>query len=264
MRSVILFLACLFISAATASGQSTADLEATICQGDTALMSVSVTDADSLQWYYNSVAVPGGNNDTLTAFRSGIYYLKAFRSQCFDVSGDIRIFMAYPRANDDYVKVPLGALATFDVLANDNPNCAPFDPKTFTIISPPVIGTLVSAAGGMIVYKPPVSSFGTDKFVYRITDVEGRRTNEATVSVELYIDCAMVYPNPVEDKLNITVNNKRIHAIKIFDALGRELYHTPVSSTMVSIDMHAFAQGFYVVRLLEHDGPGCMIKVQKR
>jgi hypothetical protein len=264
MLRIILFLLFLSGPVVQVLGQSTADLETTMCLGDSATMTVSVTYADSLQWYRNGYAMPGANKDTLVTELGGIYYLKAFRSQCEDVSGDIRIFITSPTTSDDYVVASLGSLATFDVLANDNPACAPFDRSSFAIVSPPVMGTLLSSAGGIIVYKPSPVKLGTDKFVYRVKDIEGRLAREATVSIELYIDCAILYPNPVENLLHISVNNKKIHAIRIFDATGREVYYTTVSKIALTVDMSNYAQGLYLVELLEYDGPGCTIKVVKK
>lgn len=264
MLRAILFLLLLSGSVVQALGQSTTDLETTMCLGDTAVMTVSVTYSDSLQWYRNGNAVPGANDDTLITALGGIYYLKAFRSQCEDVSGDIRIFITSPETSDDYIIAPLGSLATFDVLANDNAACAPFDKSSFAIVSPPSMGTLISWAGGIIVYKPSAVKLGIDKFVYRVKDIEGRLAREATVSIELYIDCAILYPNPVDNLLHISVNNKKINAIKIFDATGREVYHTVVSKVGMTVDMSNYAQGLYVVAFLEHDGPGCTIKVVKK
>jgi hypothetical protein len=266
MLRAILYLVFLSTSVVSAFGQSTADLETTMCVGDTAVMTVSVTYADSLQWYRNGNAMPGANKDTLITVLGGIYYLKAFRlqSQCEDVSGDIRIFITSPTTSDDYVVAPLGSLATFDVLANDNAACAPFDKSSFAIVTPPTMGTLVSSAGGIIVYKPSPVKLGTDKFVYRVKDTEGRLAREGTVSIELYIDCAILYPNPVENLLHISVNNKKIHAIRIYDATGKEIYYTAVSKIALTVDMSSYAQGLYLVELLEHDGPGCTIKVLKK
>jgi hypothetical protein len=266
MLRTVLFLLFLSGSVAQAFGQSTADLETTMCVGDTAVMTVSVTYADSLQWYRNGNVVPGANKDTLITALGGIYYLKAFmfQSQCEDVSGDIRIFIASPATSDDYVAAPLGSLTTFDVLANDDAACAPFDKSSFAIVTPPALGTLVSSAGGIIIYKPSPVKLGIDKFIYRVKDIEGRLAREATVSIELYIDCAILYPNPVENLLHISVNNKKIHAIRIFDATGREVYYTTVSKIALTVDMSSYAQGLYMVELLERDGPGCTIKVLKQ
>ncbi|MFA6059696.1 MAG: T9SS type A sorting domain-containing protein [Taibaiella sp.] len=264
MLRTILFILFLSGSVIPAFGQSTADLETTMCLGDTAIMTVSVTDADSLQWYRNGNAMPGANKDTLITVLGGIYYLKAFRSQCEDISGDIRIFITTPTINDDYVIAPLGSLTTFDVLANDNAACGPFDKSSFAIVTPPAMGTLVSSAGGIIVYKPSPVKLGTDKFMYRVKDIKGRLAREATVSIELYIDCAILYPNPVEDLLHISVNNKKIYALKIFDATGREVYYTTISKVALTVDMSNYAQGLYLVELLEREGQGCTIKVLKK
>jgi hypothetical protein len=230
-------------------------------------MSAQIVDADSMQWYRNNQPIPGANKDTLVYTQGGLFYLRIFRGngkECMDQSGNIRVFMTHPRANDDYVIVPLGKPVTIDVLANDDPNCGPFDKNTFRITGLPAIGTLVSAEKGIVVYKPPSTLLGTDKFTYTVEDKEGRITNVATVTLELYIDCAMLYPNPVEDVMNVTVNKKKIHTIRIFDATGRETFRSPVNENNFSIDMHEYAQGMYIVELIEHDGPGCVFRVMKK
>ncbi len=264
VRSLLL---CLLLACSQyCVAQSTPDQEVTMCTGDTVTMTAKVIDADSLQWYHNEVAIPGANKDTLVYLNGGLFYLRAFSggAACVDQSGDIRVFITAPKANDDHIVVPLGKPVSFDVLANDEPLCAPFDKNSFTILTQPAIGTLVSHEQGLIVYKPSATTIGQDKFTYQIKDVDGRVTNEATVYLELFVDCALLYPNPVEQVLNITVNNKRIHAIKIYDARGRELYRTVVNGTSLKVDMGHYAQGIYIVDLLEHDGSGCTIKIQKK
>lgn len=261
------FLLCmLLVCSHCCLAQSTPEQEVTMCTGDTVTMTATVIDADSLQWYHNEVPIPGATKDTLVYVTGGLFYLRAFRSNsdCLDQSGDIRVFITYPRTNDDHLTVPLGKPVSIDVLENDEPLCAPFDRNSFTILTQPTIGTLSSYEKGFIVYKPSTTQIGQDKFTYRIRDVEGRIANEATVYLELYVDCALLYPNPVEQMLNITVNNKRIHSIKIYDATGREMYRTVVNGTVLTIDMSHYAQGIYIVDMLEHDGSGCTIKIRKK
>lgn len=264
--SRLLFLCLLLFCSRLSLAQGNSDQEVTMCAGDTVTMSVQVNDADSLQWYRNYFPINGANGETLVYFDGGLFFVRAFGPQgaCWDQSADIRVFMTYPRANDDQLIVPLGKPVTIDVLANDDPACAPFDKKTFTIVTQPAIGTLTAASEGVVVYRPPVATLGTDQFTYRITDVEGRVTNEATVFLELYIDCAILYPNPVDEVLNVTVNNKKIHTLRIYDATGREMYHTTVNSTALAIDLSNYAQGLYMVELMEHDGPGCTMKIMKK
>ncbi len=267
MRKLILILILFLCCEVWCHAQSTPDKEATMCVGDTATMTATATGADSFQWYRNNIAIPGANKDTLISYIGGIYFVRVFNGNsktCFDQSGDIRIYIETSRANDDYVTVPLGRNAVMDVLLNDDPKCAPFDKSTFHIISQPAIGTLVSAAEGIVTYKPSSTVIGPDKFTYAISDVEGRMTNVATVYLDLFLDCAIVYPNPVGDELNITVNSQKIHALRIYDMAGREMYKTNVSQNVLKVAVQHYAQGVYLVELIEKNGPGCIFKIQKK
>lgn len=257
-----LLLFCCFAGRA----QNTPDQEVTMCVGDTVTMSAAVLYADSLQWFHNGVPIPGANKDTLVYLEGGLFYLRAYsgRAVCMDQSRDIRVFITSPQAIDDHVVVTSGKPVSLDALANDQPLCAPFDRNTFTIVSPPSIGTLTSWEKGYIVYKPSVKNIGTDRFTYRVKDIDGRLSNEATIYIELIVDCAILYPNPVDQILHVTVNNKRIYALKIYDATGREMYRTVVDKSALDINISDYAQGVYIVELLEHDGSGCTMKIQKK
>lgn len=267
MRKLILILILFLCGGVWCYAQSTPDREATMCVGDTATMTATASNADSFQWYRNNVAIAGANNDTLISYQGGIYFVRVFNGDskgCFDQSGDIRIYIETSRANDDYVTVPLGKNAVMNVLLNDDPKCAPFDKSTFHIVSQPTIGTIVSAADGIVTYKPSPTIIGADKFTYVISDIEGRTTNVATVYLDLFLDCAIVYPNPVGEELNITVNAQKIHAVRIYDMAGRELHKENVAQNIIKIDVHTYAQGVYMVELIEKNGPGCIFKIQKK
>lgn len=267
MRKLILILILFLFCGVWCQAQSTPEKEAIMCVGDTATMTAAATGADSFQWFRNDIAIPGATNDTLISYQGGRYYVQVFKGNskvCFDQSGDIRIYIETSRANDDYVTVPLGKNAVMNVLLNDDPKCAPFDKSTFHIISPPAIGTIVSAAEGIVTYKPSPTMIGADKFTYAISDIEGRMTNVATVYLDLFLDCAIVYPNPVGDELNITVNSQKIHALRIYDMAGRELQRIPVGQNVLKINVQDYAQGIYMVELIEKNGPGCIFKIQKK
>lgn len=266
LRIVVLFLLLTCCSGHVVA-QSTPDLRADMCLGDTATMAVSVSNADSLQWYKNGVAIAGANNDTLLAFEGGAYFVRAFIGDgrtCTDESGNIRIIINYPYAHDDYMLVPLGKVAPLAVLLNDQPNCAPFDKGSLHIVTQPSLGIIARVENGIVQYKPPPTLLGVDKFTYAVTDTEGRVTNEAVVSVELFVDCAVLYPNPVENRLQVTVDNKKIRALKVYDGAGRALYQTVVEENNLTVDMSSFPQGIYMVELVGYDGPGCMVKIQKK
>lgn len=268
MYKKLLTLLLLTGPVASVFAQSTPALEATMCIGDTVTMTASVSYADSLQWYLDDYAIWGANRDTLVVFTGGSYYIRAYlrggEKTCFDQSGDISVYMDASNTNDDHVFVPLGKAAILDVLGNDNPNCAALDRSTLHIVQPPHTGAIVKVEKGMITYQPSSTNLDPDRFTYTIADVKGRRLNESTVVVEVFVDCAVLYPNPVNDVLHVAVNSRRIYAIRMYDGMGREVYKTVVDKANFDIDMRAYAQGFYLVELLEHNGTGCVIKIQKR
>ncbi|KAA5535094.1 T9SS type A sorting domain-containing protein [Taibaiella lutea] len=239
--------------------------EISMCQGDTAIMSAEVSDADSMQWYYNGHPVPGANNDTLKFTQGGMFYLMAFSEQgkCFTQSDFIRVEISYPSAIDDHYNLTLGRTEALNVLNNDNMACFAFNLSTITITRPPVVGSIMSIANGMIIYKASNSRLLPDYFTYRITDMEGRTTNEARVDIEVDLHCALLYPNPVKDVLNILVDPQKIHGINVYDASGKRLAALGIDQSNMKFNMSEYAQGIYFFEILERNGKGCTLKVQK-
>jgi len=68
-----------------------------------------------------------------------------------------------------------------------------------------------------------------------------------------------VYPNPVEDILNIN-SEEKTKEIKIFDTLGKTIY---LGTTEKQIDTKKFEKGIYVVQLTFENGKKQSIKVLK-
>lgn len=266
MCRLCLFLLLFLFGCKYTYSQSTPALEATICVGDTAIMTANVSYADSLQWYRNDIPISGAHKDTLIVFSEGLYYVRAFMGShngCMDQSGDIRIMLDHPSLNDDHVPVAIGKVTAIPVLDNDDPRCAPFNKESLRITTPPNKGTIISTENGTVQYRPTTTVTGTDKFSYTVSDVEGREPFAATVTVELIVDCAVVYPNPVEQVLGITIDSDQIKALKIYDIQGRELYRTTVEQPNLNIDMSAFAQGWYILEFLKSGESACIIKIQK-
>lgn len=258
--SVILF--CLLMQQVHA--QSTPTKLAEMCVGDTAYLSVTYNNADSIQWFRNDTAIAGTNNDTLITKLDGRYYARVYEGKrCFDQSGDIYIYYNFPQLIDDQYTVPITRNFMMDVLKNDQPTCAPFDLSTFKIIEPPAIGTIVSNAEGRVLYRPSINELGTDHFTYVIKDIEGRLANIARVTIDLDLSCAILYPNPTTGLTHIVVNNQKIESYAVYDGSGRMLFNKPINATLSTLDFSGLAQGMYVVKFIEHDGVGCSIKVRK-
>lgn len=263
---LLLTIVLLLGMAGSLKAQRTPRLETVMCQTDTAFLSADVRFGDSLQWYRDGVAIEGAHSDTLITTRDGVFFLRAFSKdrQCMDQSGEIEVKVLKPLVNDDYVTLQLGKLATIEVLLNDEALCAPFDKSALTIVTPPAMGTILSRANGQIIYKPAPDHLGTDQFTYKVTDQRGNESGTATVYIMLQLDCAQVYPNPVENNLNITVQNENIYAFKIMDASGRQVHRQHITGTSLTVDMSHYSQGMYIVQLLGHNGAGCTFKVYKQ
>lgn len=102
-----------------------------------------------------------------------------------DNSGDVR--------SDNPVVIP--------VLKNDKPgnDNTPLDPASLEIVEQPAHGTVIVKEDGTVVYTPEEGYTGPDSFTYRVKDVNGNRSNVATVNVN-------IIPNEVEVPNVITPN----------------------------------------------------------
>lgn len=246
-----------------ATAQSTRDTTVVICPGDSATMSATFSNTDSVQWYKNDFPLLGANNDTLVALDGGVYYVVAYKGECWNESGDITVKIAMPIARDDHYTLGLAHTEGLSILNNDEATCAEFDPNSLKIITPPRFGTIMSIANGRVMYRSAVTDIESDQFTYTIKDVEGHTTNLATVFIDIDFNCGLVYPNPVGNELNVVVNPKRIHAMNLYDSYGRLMYSSDVNRINYKINMGGFSQGNYVIEFLEKNGPGCKIKVHK-
>lgn len=255
----------IFVTGAAELCKAQVTREVTMCQGDTAIMSAVVADADSMRWFYNNQPVADATNDTLRSVRSGLYYLAAYSGggKCFEQSDFIRVNISYPAARDDNYALTPGRTEALNVLNNDDPACSAFNLSTITITHEPLIGNIVSVTNGKILYKASSNLLVPDNFSYRITDMEGRTTNEATVRIEVVLNCAMIYPNPVKDIVNVIVDPKRVHAINVYDAGGKRVASMSADRTDMKLDMTRYAQGIYIFEIEERNGEGCTLKVQK-
>ena len=92
-----------------------------------------------------------------------------------------------PVAEDDNFETPFETAITRNLLI-DNGNGADFDPEATvltaetTAVSGPANGSVTITAGGVMTYTPDPGFFGTDTFVYRVSDLTGL-TDTATVTI---------------------------------------------------------------------------------
>ncbi|MEE8451462.1 MAG: Ig-like domain-containing protein [Thermoguttaceae bacterium] len=69
------------------------------------------------------------------------------------------------------------------VLANDDDPDSQIDPTSVTVVQQPADGVAHTNVDGSITYTPSLGFHGEDTFTYRVSDIEGAPSNEATVTV---------------------------------------------------------------------------------
>ena len=109
-----------------------------------------------------------------------------------------------PVAIDDSKTTDENVPALIDVVANDTDGDGDLDPATVVITQNPSNGTITNiSALGVVTYTPNAGYFGGDSFKYKVSDVPGAQSNEATVTITVIENLP---PNAVDDNANTTAN----------------------------------------------------------
>ena len=77
----------------------------------------------------------------------------------------------------------------------------------------------------------------------------------------LTIDSCSVFPNPVDDTLNISYLNNAISRIEIFDNLGRKVYSQAYKDT---INVSSFSKGLYLLIVYDTNEQVSVFKIIKK
>ena len=107
------------------------------------------------------------------------------------VSSPTRVDLTITPANDgpvavnDQASVNEGGVVNIPVLANDTDSDNAIDTASVVIINSPTNGTAVLGVGGVVGYTHNGSESTIDSFTYRVSDVSGKSSNLATVSISI-------------------------------------------------------------------------------
>ena len=160
----------------------------------------------------------------------------------------------YPTAVNDTVTHNLSSLPNLspfliDVLAND------FDLDNDSIEIDTVLSTNAIVVGKMIMYDPSLNGAAPDTFSYVTTDAWGD-VDTATVFLDFLTSVneieqfeSSIYPNPVNDILNIRTGNATIENIQIIDLTGRLVKTIIPVSNQTQVNVAEFNAGIYFVQI---------------
>ncbi len=130
------------------------------------------------------------------------------------VSSPTRVDLTITPANDgpvamnDQASVAEGGVVNIPVLANDTDSDNAIDTASVVIVNTPTNGTAVLGVGGVVVYTHDGSESTIDSFTYRVSDVSGKSSNLATVSIS--ISPVNDPPVAVDDTASIVSNLQAI------------------------------------------------------
>ncbi len=88
-----------------------------------------------------------------------------------------------PVAEDDNAALSIGESVAIMVLENDTDSNANLDITSVEILSQPTLGSVQIDAQGVVTYTHDQVAVGSDSFTYRVYDLTGLASNEATVTV---------------------------------------------------------------------------------
>ncbi|MFN9346362.1 MAG: beta strand repeat-containing protein [Planctomycetota bacterium] len=90
-----------------------------------------------------------------------------------------------PNAVNDEASVLEGGTVNIPVLANDTDSDNAIDTASVVIVNSPTNGTATLGVGGVIQYTHDGTETTVDSFTYRVSDVAGKASNLATVSISI-------------------------------------------------------------------------------
>ncbi len=96
--------------------------------------------------------------------------------------------------------------------------------------------------------------------VLTIADL-ARSCNSSSIENGIDSDKIIVYPNPVSDKLNISLNDCTPNQIVIFDVFGKPIFKKSFQNE-IEIDMQDFVEGIYLIKL-QYDNQSIIRKIIK-
>lgn len=161
---------------------------------------------DWSSWALSTDPDPASSSITLTTNASGDHIIEyvipdpivndAFSWSLCDTNGVCSDAVVYtvskcanpPTANNDSLTAICDGVTNLNILSNDTGGGAAIDPTTVQITSAPASGTVTVKADGTVDYSPNSISVTSDSFKYKVKNLLGVLSGEATVT--LTIICA--------------------------------------------------------------------------
>jgi hypothetical protein len=220
-----------------------------ICNGQTATMTVTASSATSYSWSSGATTI----TTSVTPTTSTVYSVTALNGSC----GATQTHSVIVKAS------PLIVFSLKSVLCSNGP--------VFTLTATPTGGTFNGTSVTGNSFDPSIG-VGSYPITYSITASNGCSASHtelqdvvicdgiAEINKTMMID---LYPNPATDAFNIK-SDISINVIEILDFTGKVVKRVIVNSQQETILVNDLAAGLYVCKLTMESGVQQMIKLVKR
>ncbi|MCF8370175.1 MAG: T9SS type A sorting domain-containing protein [Bacteroidales bacterium] len=181
----------------------------------------------------------GASTQTIQALQTGLYTLTVYHF-CGDLTDDIDI-VVNPSPVVHFSDDTLIILGGVPVLLDPNATGVSYEWSNGTTDS-----TYTASVPGtyMVTVTNEFGCTGTDKVVviYRVG------VDEVSIA-----DQVLLYPNPVQNKLYIAMDNLRIEEIRIYSSIGSLISQFSNIDGTVEVDTQHLSEGIYFVKILTID-----------
>jgi len=232
----------------------------TICSGSSVTLTSS--PADSYSWELNGNVISSAAS--IDASEAGLYTVTVTNANACDGTGTsaatLVLVNASPSADASFTQ----NFGSYDVqFLNNSTNATSYlwnfgDGTTSTSANP---NHTYATGGDYTVTLTASNGSCTDVFTINLTSVD--------VTEAVAFDNLAVYPNPVEDLLNIQFNatNNEMMNVMVYDITGNVVFATRenvnAGTTQMQIDLSTFQAGIYLVSL-NNETSNVLVKVVKK
>jgi len=125
-----------------------------------------------------------------------------------------------------------------------------------------VLAAFESSVKNSYTFTDQQPEFGLNYYRLKMVDRDGTFAYSTIKSVHFpEFTWAKLFPNPVNDVLNVVLSNKRVRKIRLIDSFGRVLYDGQVNAASLKLDMKSYVHGVYFIHLEQDDGLVRVFKV---
>lgn len=218
------------------------------CFGDNILLT-SNAGASNYDWLLNGTLSTTTSTETLTVSVDGNYSVVNTFGSCLDTSNVIALDLApqYDVTPNGSGSICIGNNQTLTATAGGSSYQWIMNGSTIGGATSSTFNATATGVYQCIITFPGCTDTTVTQYSLTAVDCSGIEEN-ASVNIN-------IYPNPVHEKLNITIsNNSTIQQIDIIDLSGRKVISSKPNSANTSVNVEGLRSGTYLITISTENG----------